>query len=286
MGRFIVAVSGGVDSVVLLDKLSQEHAKDALIVAHFDHGIRPDSAADAEFVRGLAEKYGLAFETKREELGPDASEELARNRRYEFLRTVAKKYEAVIVTAHHADDVIETIAINLIRGTGWRGLAVLGSPDIDRPLLAMTKGEIIEYARQNTLEWHEDSTNQNTKYLRNDVRQKLVGLDADTKELLRLYRQRQVALKQMIDAETATYMQTDQHSRYLLTHVPDAVACELLRAILIKETGQGLTRPQLERMLLAVKTYPSGKVYDVDSSHILQFTCTNFVVATRAEVVS
>ena len=90
--RHILAVSGGVDSVVLLDMVVQGLMKsDQVIVAHFDHGIRPESADDAAFVKSLADKYGLLFETKREELGPDASEELARDRRYVFLRDIAKK---------------------------------------------------------------------------------------------------------------------------------------------------------------------------------------------------
>ena len=136
--RYVVAVSGGVDSVVLLDMVAQEVAPQRLIVAHFDHGIRPESADDAAFVKSLAKQYGLTFETKREELGANASEELAREHRYAFLRDVAKRYSATIMTAHHADDIIETIAINMTRGTGWRGLAVLDSPGIERPLLDKT----------------------------------------------------------------------------------------------------------------------------------------------------
>jgi tRNA(Ile)-lysidine synthase len=81
--KYLVAVSGGIDSVVLLHKLvaAGEHE---LVVAHFDHGIREDSAEDARFVKGLAEHYGLPFVMKREELGKTAGEEQARTRRYAF----------------------------------------------------------------------------------------------------------------------------------------------------------------------------------------------------------
>ena len=82
MTRYIVAVSGGVDSVALLDMLARLSDHE-LIVAHFDHGIRSDSAEDALFVSGLAEQYGLPFEMRREELGSNASEDLARTRRYD-----------------------------------------------------------------------------------------------------------------------------------------------------------------------------------------------------------
>ncbi|MFZ1301261.1 MAG: ATP-binding protein, partial [Candidatus Microsaccharimonas sp.] len=93
-GTYIVAVSGGVDSVVLLDMLARASSRlpspgPQYIVAHFDHGIRDDSRDDAQFVKHLAETYGLVYESERVELGVGASEELARTKRYEFLRGVA-----------------------------------------------------------------------------------------------------------------------------------------------------------------------------------------------------
>ena len=154
-GNYIVAVSGGVDSVLLLHLLvkqkqgtvnsgqssgtdhspqipensshsSKHTTQSSLIVAHFDHGIRPDSEADRLFVEKLARSYGLPFEYKREELGENASEALARERRYAFLEEVRQKYHAdAIITAHHADDVLETAGINLLRGTGRKGIASL-----------------------------------------------------------------------------------------------------------------------------------------------------------------
>src|SRR5690606_16183672 len=108
--KYLVAVSGGIDSVVLLDKLASEGTHE-LVVAHFDHGIRKESFLDAQFVERLSKKYGVPFETRREELGKYASEELARERRYAFLREMAAKHDATIVTAHHMNDIAETIAI-------------------------------------------------------------------------------------------------------------------------------------------------------------------------------
>jgi tRNA(Ile)-lysidine synthase len=281
--KYVVAVSGGVDSVVLLDMLAKK--EDELIVAHFDHGIRPDSANDAEFVRTLAERYGCVFETTREELGADASEELARDRRYAFLNSIAKKHNATIMTAHHADDIIETIAINMIRGTGWRGLAVLGSPSIERPLLDMSKAEIINYAKANGLEWREDSTNQDTTYLRNDVRQKLKNLDEDTKELLRQYRKRQCFLRKEVDNEAGRIVGASPYSRYLLISAPYKPALELLRTVFVRETGYAPTRPQMRRALLAIKTFHSDRQLEVDGNVSLHFTKTHFVVEHRQKVV-
>jgi len=140
--KYVVAVSGGVDSVVLLDILARINTHQ-FIVAHFDHGIREDSAADARFVKALADKYELTFVCTREELGMTASEELARTRRYVFLKAVAQKLQAQLITAHHLDDLVETVMINKIRGTGWRGLAVFGDESIRRPLLTMSKQQLI-----------------------------------------------------------------------------------------------------------------------------------------------
>jgi tRNA(Ile)-lysidine synthase len=313
MNTFVVAVSGGVDSVVLLDMLAKgNHAlyglqgeerfleftskntaeglvppnKEQLVVAHFDHGIRQESADDARFVEQLAKTYGLQFESKREELGASASEELARDRRYAFLRDVAKRHTAKIMTAHHADDAIETIAINLTRGTGWRGLAVLDSLDILRPLLGVTKAELIDYAKQNNLDWREDATNSDTTYLRNDIRQKLIALDEQQKELLRLYRDRQVFLRRKVDTEVNTLINVSPYRRHLFIALPAGMAQELLRGVLVRETGQGLTRPGLERALLAIKTIRPGKIYEAGDGIILKFTRTNFVVLKSSEVVS
>lgn len=265
--KCVVAVSGGVDSVVLLDMLVVEGKHD-LAVAHFDHGIREDSADDAQFVAALAKKYGLPFETKREELGKTASEELARERRYAFLRAVAKKHQATIATAHHMNDVAETIAINILRGTGWRGVAVLAS-DIYRPLLAMTKKEIVAYAQKKNIMWHEDSTNASDTYLRNRLRVKLT--DEDTVLQLAALRARQVELKNAIDREAREQLDAlgGEYSRYFFTHIADAVAVELLRCLAVNTFGHSLPRPQLERALLAIKTARHGAVFPFGSAQLV-----------------
>lgn len=169
--KYIVAVSGGVDSIVLLDVLSKSPDL-TLVVAHFDHGIRPDSRSDRVFVQELAQKYNLPFVYEIAILGPCASEAEARRVRYAFLNKVREEYGArAVVTAHHQDDVLETAIINLARGTGRRGLTSLASgDDLVRPLLHITKKELVAYALANNLEWHEDATNDNQQYLRNHIR--------------------------------------------------------------------------------------------------------------------
>lgn len=280
MSTTIVAVSGGVDSVVLLDIVSKK-SEDTLIVAHFDHGIREDSVDDAVFVGELAKKYGLEYETRREELGADVSEATARTRRYAFLYELADRHDATIMTAHHGDDVIETMAINLTRGTGWRGIAVFDSV-IERPLLDMSKQDIIDYAKKHNLEWHEDSTNSDQKYLRNKIRARIRELmDEDTKQQLRALWWTQREVKRQIDAEMSGFIRPDSvYDRYLLTYVDNGSAHELLRAFIVSKTNQSPTRPQLERALLAIKTAKPGTFYEVGGGVRLLFTRTTFIVET------
>jgi tRNA(Ile)-lysidine synthetase-like protein len=275
--RYIVAVSGGVDSVVLLHKLvlSKEHT---LIVAHFDHGIRPESDADARFVEGLAKKYNVLFECRREELGPAASEATARDRRYTFLREMARKHKAVIVTAHHADDVIETIAINLTRGTGWRGLAVLDAPDIERPQLQQTKQEIYDYALMYRLEWVEDETNATEAYLRNRLRRSIyTHTSFSSRAELRDLHSKQLKLKQQIEGEAINLLgKQSSYSRYFFTHIDETVASELLTYSM----NRVITRPQAERALHAIKTARPGTVTDVGAGVQLRFTHREFTIQT------
>ncbi|MDK2899293.1 MAG: tRNA(Ile)-lysidine synthase [Patescibacteria group bacterium] len=272
-GRYVVAVSGGVDSVVLLDILSYQLDLE-LIVAHFDHGIRNDSAMDAAFVAELANKYDLRFETKREELGPDVSEALARKYRYNFLQEITNKYNAKLITAHHADDVVETIAINLSRGTGWRGLAVLDS-DVIRPLTCVTKLEILDYANKHNLKWHEDSTNLSDKYLRNRIRKQTKKMNYHWKqELLNLWIE-QKRLKRLIDSEIFNLVGDGPiYSRYFFISLDFSVGAECLRRVVKAR----LTRPQLINTLYAIKTALPNKTYYAGNDVVISFTSRNFTV--------
>ncbi len=186
-GRYVVAVSGGVDSMALLHALSRQPGLE-LVVAHFDHGIRDNSVEDRKFVQAFAQDNNLKFMYEEGKLGRQAGEAAARATRYKFLRKVLKDTDSrAIVTAHHQDDVLETAVINLLRGTNRKGLTSLASrEDMERPLLAVPKRDIIAYAKEQGLEWREDSTNEDTDYLRNYVRHQLLPRfeDANRNQLL------------------------------------------------------------------------------------------------------
>ena len=255
--KYVLAISGGVDSVVLLDMIATDYHgfcrdnfpesiwPDDFIVAHFEHGVRGvESKKDAEFVRNLAEQYGVRFILGEGNLSSNCSEEIAREKRYEFLYSINGEY---IVTAHHQDDLIETILINLIRGTGWRGLAPMNNAKILRPLLNFSKVEIVKFAVEHNLTWREDATNDSMRYFRNRVREFIVRWPDDKRrELLELYK-KQNRLRKEINHEVKKSLNL---SRYFLIMVPESVALEILRAA----TFNKLTRPELKQVLLFAKT--------------------------------
>ena len=277
MTKYIVAVSGGVDSVVLLDMLAKND--DELVVAHVEHGIRDDSSEDARFVRALATKYGCIYEETALNLGPHASELAAREARYEFLFGLAKKYGAVIATAHHGDDLAETIAINLTRGTGWRGLAVLNRQGIYRPLLPYSKADLYGYAMKNRLEWVEDKTNRDQRYLRNQLRARLrPHITPIARKTLYDLREKQIKLMAEVKTEIQSILKSQNGLRYLIAHVDAKPAAELLSQIIFEATGTRPQRPQLEHALIAIKTAKPGATHHVGDKIMLRFTTRDFSV--------
>ncbi len=247
-----------------------------IIVAHFDHGIRDDSADDELFVRNLAKEYGCEYRTCRKELGANTSEETARHYRYEFLREICQEFDAQLITAHHMNDIAETIAINVTRGTGWRGVSVMDTTTIWRPLLSLMKREILEYAEQHGIQWHEDSTNTSTMYLRNKIRRQLQ--DEQLMRELAALRAAQVELKHAIDDEVEKFLMQDNYSRYFFAHCGDTVAIEVLRALFIQKKGRRITIPARIRALHSIKVAHHGTVAQVGEGVTLRFTRTHFIV--------
>ena len=180
--KMLVAISGGIDSMVLCDLFDQMGLQFDL--AHCNFKLRGESSdLDETFVEKEAQKrnlklFTISFDTKKYAREQKLSIQMAaRELRYNWFKEILQEntYD-YLVTAHHADDALETFVINLSRGTGIDGLA--GIPDhtdwIIRPLLPFTKEEIQAYALKNGIEWREDHSNEDTKYLRNKIRKELV----------------------------------------------------------------------------------------------------------------
>ena len=189
--KVLLAVSGGIDSMMLLDVMTRlaPTLQLELAVAHFDHGLRGEaSQADAAFVieqaklRGFKTFVGRGDVKKVAQLQKLSIEEAGRKSRYQFLGRVARKHEYnVVLTAHNANDNAETLLLNLLRGSGVSGLAAIppvrslaAGVLLARPLLGLERSEIEAYAAEVGLRWQEDETNASTKFLRNRVRQELL----------------------------------------------------------------------------------------------------------------
>jgi tRNA(Ile)-lysidine synthase len=204
----VVAVSGGADSVALLDILSRfEEEPLRLVVAHLNHGLRgDDSDGDEEFVSQLAARYGFPFESQRADVAwvsrsqKISLEDAGRRVRYRFLSEVAQAHQAAsIALAHHRDDQAETVLIRLLRGAGGAGLSAMGSssqgsaskgsgtfslkgacpptlcpPTLKRPLLRISRAEIERYLKGVGLSYRTDASNEDTRILRNSVRHELI----------------------------------------------------------------------------------------------------------------
>lgn len=278
---FVVAVSGGVDSVVLLDKLAKhsktekddstpiDYVPPIYVVAHFDHGIRSDSGADALFVRELAEKYGLVYELGEGHLNSDVSEADAREVRYAFLRSTMQKYKAQkIITAHHQDDLLETMVINILRGTGPRGLAPMSSyDDILRPLLNKRKSELVEYAKNENLQWREDSTNLDEKYLRNYVRSNIMPkLEPARDKLLEINKQIENIYNELDLRITGFLPKQNMMLRTQFVTLEYSIEKEIMRAWLIRCGIKEIDSQLINRLVIASKTLPLGKKIDVNGS--------------------
>jgi tRNA(Ile)-lysidine synthase len=181
-GKILLAISGGVDSVVLahLCKL----AKLNFSIAHCNFNLRDaESDADEEFVLDLAEKLDVEVFIENFDTTAYAEDEkvsiqmAARELRYHWFEelSVALKFD-YILTAHHANDNLETFIINLVRGSGLDGFTGIKSVNnnVIRPLLSFTRKEIEAYAEERKIKWREDSSNASNKYLRNKIRHDIV----------------------------------------------------------------------------------------------------------------
>lgn len=268
-GTYVVAVSGGVDSMVLLDLLRQQ-ADLRLVVAHFDHGIRPDASEDRRFVQATAARYGLPFVYQEGHLGPGASEAAARKVRYAFLERVRAAAGAkAIVTAHHEDDVLETAIFNILRGTGRRGLTSLSDGHhIVRPFLHYTKAAIRAYAHAHELEWHEDSTNVDERYARNYIRVRLLPrFTPEARQQLLDIIERSRWVNAALDTELANVMHVQpglhELARDYFTYMPHKVAVEFLAAWLRARGIRSFDRKTLERVTVTAKTQRSGTRIDI-----------------------
>ena len=177
----LLAVSGGMDSVVMAYLFAQvrDNFRLTLAIAHFNHSLRgEESDADEDFVKDLAKTLGMPFFSEKwTSLERGNWEERAREARYSFLNKTRKQlgYEW-IATAPHADDQAETLLMRFVEGSGYRGLRGISERNgkVVRPLLKFSKAEFTHYAGKNDISFREDSSNQDTRFRRNKIRENIL----------------------------------------------------------------------------------------------------------------
>ena len=190
--RLVVAVSGGADSIALAYAVKRLCPANSLVIfAHFNHGLRGrESDEDEDFVRQFAQSLNCPFESnlplepRDPDQPPPRDEASLRSRRYAFLENCCRRLGArYLVLAHHADDQVETILHHFLRGSGLTGLcgmqafrAANSTPDLvlARPLLQVTRHQILDYLQSHQQTFRQDSSNESTHYLRNWLRQEVM----------------------------------------------------------------------------------------------------------------
>lgn len=286
-GKYVLAVSGGIDSMVLLDLAAKLDSLE-LIVAHLNHGIREDSIEDEQLVKRASKLYGLKFESKQAKLDSNSSEDLARQVRYQFLNDVKLKYGAVaIITAHHKDDALETAVLNLMRGTGRKGLSSLSSSkEILRPLIGFSKQDIAEYALANGIKWREDSTNSDDRYLRNYIRHNIIPkLSEQQRSALsnNIVNSGQVnkEIDDLLSSIISMHQSNGKLERSWFIQLPYDVSSEVMAEWLRNNGIREFNRKLINNLVVFGKTAMIGKKADIDAGHWLLANKRELVISDR-----
>lgn len=266
--RILLGVSGGADSMVLLDILAglREEMGFGLGAAHVDHGIREDSPEDAALVKRFCQERNIAcYQTSLailEQLPQGENlENYARQQRYRFFRQVMEEEGFdLLMTAHHAQDQAETVLLHILRGCGSHGLCGMQerAGDLCRPMLRASKEQIYEYAKMQGIPFREDHTNADCRYTRNRIRHELIPL-------LKSYNPNIVeSLCNMASqvAQDAGYL--DQLAAMEYKKVKKA---EFDGAILLDFPGMLLQNPAIQYRIFKCALYALG-IQDMDSDMI------------------
>jgi tRNA(Ile)-lysidine synthase len=234
--QLLLAVSGGIDSIVLCELCYR--AGFAFQMAHVNFGLRgAESETDEIFVRQLAEKYNVPIHIKKIDAKWYAEERklsiqvAARESRYAWFEELLDNNTPYIVTAHHADDNIETVVMNFFRGTGIAGLRGMlpVTGNVVRPLLPFSRAEILQFAQNNKLAWREDSSNASDKYSRNKFRHHIIPL---LKEIYPEVERNLLANSQRFaDIEVLYHQAIAHHKKKLVEHKGNEVHIPVLKLL-------------------------------------------------------
>ncbi|HEY7657615.1 MAG TPA: tRNA lysidine(34) synthetase TilS [Burkholderiales bacterium] len=261
--RLVTGLSGGVDSVVLLDVLQQiaRTLRFRLSALHINHQLSTHATRWSAFCRDLCRRRGIPYKSVRVKIRRgDSLEAAARDARYAVF---ARQRCDFVVLAHHRDDQVETLLLQLLRGAGVKGLAAMPllrkaegrrqKPSLLRPLLDVTREEILDYARKRTLEWIEDESNQDIYFHRNFIRHEVLPLIARRFPAYRVTLARAAGhlaeaaqvLDELAAADAAGHLEGGTLSMAAFQHLPPARARNLLRYLL---ASHRVPMPNAERI--------------------------------------
>ena len=255
--RVVVALSGGPDSTALLAVLVPI-AKDlnlSLIVAHFNHGLRgAESDEDENYSRDLSEKMGLPFVSGKMDLSKGnkglSPEDFYRRQRYDFLNKISDDYQAQkIALGHNLPDQAETVLLNILRGSGLEGLKgflPMRDDKFIRPLMEISRGEIISFLREKGISYRQDSSNENKRYLRNQIRSELIPylkekfnpkIEQSLAQMAEILRLEDEFIRQHVDEVLKSSFIQRQQNRIMLkisyvNKLPSAIRLRLFKTIL------------------------------------------------------
>ena len=251
--KYLLAVSGGVDSMVMLDVFSE--LKLDFEVTHCNYHLRgEDSKRDAELVHAVCDEKGITchikcFDTNKiiEEKG-GSIQEVARELRYTWFGELMPNFDH-LVTAHHLNDNIETFFINLSRGSGLKGLSGIPSRNKStiRPFLKTSKQDFLAYAEEQDLEWREDESNSSNKYVRNVYRNQILPAIKETKP--------------KFDSVMTSNLERIRKSKDLLDYFIEEV-----KSTLVEKVG-GKTKIAIDKL----KKYPSKEIILYEMLHQFGF---------------
>ena len=274
-GPRLLAVSGGPDSMALLHLMAPLAPPDSLIVAHIDHGIHPLSGDAARLVQRTAAALGVPCLVVELKLGAGTTETEARTARYEALRAVAAARGALIFTAHHRDDQVETVLIRVLAGSGPAGLAAMQpvTAGVVRPLLPFSRTEIREWIRGAGVEFWEDPANRDPRHLRSWVRTEVLPLlqshlpDLDRRliRLARWARENRSGWDAVLDL-LPLGLEIERHQLSLLASslvaLPDSLASQLIQAA-ARRAGLVVGPVAAARLLALIQRGESGQRVDL-----------------------
>jgi tRNA(Ile)-lysidine synthase len=304
----VVGLSGGKDSVALVDALASLRRRRGfgVVAAHLDHGLRPGSADDAAFCAALCERLEVPFRAGAADVRARAArergglEQAARRERYAYLRRVRDEEKATaIAVAHTRDDQAETLLLRLLRGAGATGLAGMRprAGDLVRPLLAVSREEILAHLRERGLDWREDPSNADTAHRRNRVRHELIpyleerfnpGIRAALARTASLLADEAAHVRAEADALLAAMAREEGGAlvlgRAALANAPTPVARAAIRQGLARAGGLAQVGAlHVERVLqLARAKSPSGRRLPLPGGREARFTRDAIRLESRA----